>query len=170
VPSDRKPTPYKRSTNYLEQAAQAVGQHEHLTEALRDKLEAAGYHVTEPTPDSMVVSIPGGGSPGPTVAKVVRDWELRVPSAQAAFAIQRRWHLKALATWERIARSHMSTAALYLRRSHEQATTVMQCSMRELAFTEGLYATRAFRRYREHSLQLSVLLKAERVAQEVSCG
>jgi hypothetical protein len=99
-----------------------------------------------------------------TDAKPVDGWQLEVPSAQVAWNIQRRWHIKAMATWDRVARSHMSTCALYLRRSHVQTTTVIQCSMRERAFEESLAATRAWRKHRQHALQLQAVLHAEEAA------
>jgi len=89
------------------------------------------------------------------------EWELTIPSTEVAFNIQQRWHLKALATWERVACSHMSTCALYLRRSHVQPTTLYQCTMRELALQESSHATRAWRKYRQHKVQLDALRALE---------
>jgi hypothetical protein len=102
--------------------------------------------------------------------RVVASWELEVPTLQQAFRTQKHWHEKALSTWDRVGRAHLSTAALYLRRSHAQPTTLLQCSMRELAFEEARQATRAFRKYHQHQTLLRVLDRSERVAQEVTSG
>jgi hypothetical protein len=74
-----------------------------------------------------------------------------------AYDRQIRYHLKACATWERVAKSHMRTCALYLRSRPTQRTEVMRQGCAERAMEEGQNATAAYARLRTHSNELATV-------------